>query len=92
MALTPKHKQALKARAHQLKPIVLLGHQGLTKPVEKEINQALEDHELIKIRLAGQDREARQQIASQVCTDLQAELVQLIGAIAILYRKSNKNS
>lgn len=88
MPLSTKHKQALKAKAHHLKPVVLLGDKGLTEAVTKEINRALNDHELIKIKINGQDREARKQAIHEICTELEAELVQIIGNTGVLYRKN----
>jgi RNA-binding protein len=88
MSLTPKTKQALKGRAHALKPVVLIGNQGLTAAVSKEIDRALNDHELIKIRVASNDRELRRALISEICTAQGAELVQLIGNIGVLFRKN----
>lgn len=79
-------KQALKAQAHHLKPVILLGAKGLTEAVFIETEVALEAHELIKIKMKGVEKLERQVIANALCERLQAELVQLIGAIAIIYR------
>jgi len=87
MALTPKQRQQLKAKAHALKPVILLGQHGLTDAVQKEIEQALVDHELIKIRVGGEDKEERRQIANEICVARNAELVQAIGKIIAIYRK-----
>lgn len=88
MSLAPKERQQLKAKAHQLKPVVLLGNKGLTAAVNKEIDRALIDHELIKIRLAGNDRDLRRALFTEICVKNHAELVQTIGAIAVIYRKN----
>lgn len=88
MSLTPKEKQQLKARAHKLKPIVFIGHQGLTEAVKKETDRALNDHELIKIRIQAEDREERRVFFAELCDTLSADSVQLIGSIGIIYRKS----
>lgn len=88
MSLTPKQRQALKAKAHKLKPIVFIGHQGLTDAVKKEADQALAHHELIKIRIQADDREERREFFAELCASLQAEEVQMIGNIGIVYRKS----
>lgn len=87
MALTPKQRQQLKAKAHALNPVVLLGQHGLTDAVQKEIEQALVDHELIKIRVGGEDKEERRQMANEICVARNAELVQAIGKIIAIYRK-----
>jgi RNA-binding protein len=84
--MTPILKKALKARAHPLKPVVWLGHQGLTPAVLVEINQALASHELIKIKIPGAERDARDLVVAQILTDTLSELVQVMGNIATLYR------
>jgi RNA-binding protein len=81
-------KQALKAKAHHLKPVVLLGAKGLTSAVIEETNVALTAHELIKIKINGAEKEDRQLIATELCSQLNADLVQLIGNTAIIYRKN----
>lgn len=87
MLLTTKGRQALKARAHKLKPVVLIGSQGLTEAVLNEIDRALNDHELIKVRIAGNDREERRAMITAMCEAKSAELVQIIGHIAVLFRR-----
>jgi RNA-binding protein len=90
MALVPKEKQILKGKAHKLRPIVFIGHQGLTDAVKKEADRALYDHELIKIRIQAEDREMRREFFTELCEALAAEEVQLIGNIGVVYRKSDK--
>ncbi len=90
MLLTPKQKQVFKAKAHKLRPIISIGHQGLTEAVKKETNQALYDHELIKIRIQAEDRVVRREIFTALCESLQAQEIQLIGRIGTVYRKSDK--
>ncbi|KTD28110.1 MULTISPECIES: ribosome assembly RNA-binding protein YhbY [Legionella] len=85
-------KQALKAKAHHLKPVILLGAKGLTPAVIEETNIALTTHELIKVKINGVEKAERQIIASELCAQLHAELVQLIGNTAILYRKNEENN
>ncbi len=85
--LTPRERQALKRRAHRLKPVVLVGQKGLTQSLLREIDRSLEAHGLMKIRLSG-EREARRKMAEEIAARLGAELVQLVGRIAILYRAS----
>lgn len=88
MALIPKTRQHLKAKAHKLKPIVMLGSKGLTAAVHREIDIALDDHELIKVRVACEDRDEKKALVAAICEESKAELVQLIGNIAVLYRKN----
>ncbi len=92
MPLTSKGRQALKARAHALKPVVLLGNQGLSPAVIKEIDIALRDHELIKVRIPTNDRDLRKEVVEAICKEVSAESVQLIGNICVLYRRSEEKS
>lgn len=86
ISLSPKDRQALKARAHTVKPVVLLGQAGLTAPVIKEIDRALAAHQLIKIRVPGDDREQRDSVFAEVAEALSAARVQAIGKLLVLYR------
>lgn len=81
-------KQSLKAQAHHLKPVVMLGNKGLTSAVIDETNIALNAHELIKVKINGAEKHDRQTIAEELCQSLEACLVQLIGNTAIVYRKN----
>lgn len=87
MPLAPKRRQQLKGLAHKLKPVVLIGNNGLTDAVNKEIDRALHDHELIKIRVQTTDRDLRKTLFAELCDKNHAELVQMIGAIGVIYRK-----
>ena len=80
-------QRALKAKAHSLKPVVLMGHKGLTPAVITEIEAALQCHELIKIKLVGEDKAERQTLMTTICEQTHAEPIGLIGQIAIVYRK-----
>jgi putative YhbY family RNA-binding protein len=86
IALTPKERQALKARAHGLKPVVLLGSGGLSPAVMQEIDRALLAHELIKVRVPGDDRSEREEIFASVAESLSAARVQAIGKLLVLFR------
>lgn len=79
-------RRALRARAHRLKPVVLIGQHGVSDAVTAEVERALTDHELIKIRFRGVPRDARGSEVERICASLSAELVQLIGGTAVLYR------
>ncbi len=83
-------KKSLKAQAHHLKPVVLLGAKGLTEAVVAETDIALNAHELIKVKINGAEKEDRIEMANNLCEQLEAKLVQMIGNTAIIYRK-NKN-
>jgi RNA-binding protein len=79
-------RRALKQRAHHLKPVVLLGAAGLTEAVLAEVEQALDHHELIKVRVNGGDRDARDAQVRTIVEETGAALVQRIGNVAVLYR------
>jgi len=87
--VNPIEKKKLKAQAHPLNPVVIIGQAGLTEAVSKEINLALDVHELIKVKIRA-ERNERNLISAQICSDAQAELVQSIGQITVLYRKNPK--
>jgi len=87
MSLTSKERKAFKAKAHHLKPVILIGQNGITEGVIKETDGALQTHELIKVQIQGEDRDARLQGAQGLADQLGAELVQHIGKIYILYRQ-----
>ncbi|MYM67981.1 ribosome assembly RNA-binding protein YhbY [Pseudoduganella sp. FT55W] len=84
--LTPVERSALRAEAHGLKPIVLIGADGLTANVIKEISLGLDSHGLIKVRVFGDDREARIAMYETICEQLKAAPVQHIGKLLVLYR------
>jgi RNA-binding protein len=81
--------KTLKAKAHALKPVVLIGQAGLTPPVLAEIELALTSHELIKVKIRA-ERDLRWQISDQICADSGALLVQSIGQIIVLFRSKPK--
>jgi putative YhbY family RNA-binding protein len=85
--LTPAERKLLKARAHNLEPVVLIGNKGLTDDVVKEVDRALAAHELIKVRAPGLDREAREAAFKALCERTGAAAVQSIGKVFVLYRK-----
>lgn len=78
-------KKKLKAQAHSLKPVIMIGQAGLTAAVLAEIELALNTHELIKIRIRA-EREDRKLISEKICANTGAELIQSIGQIAVIYR------
>jgi RNA-binding protein len=86
LQLSPVERRALKARAHALEPTVLVGSGGLTPAVAGEIDRSLTAHELIKVRVMGDDRDAREDILKRICDDLGAAPIQHIGKILVVYR------
>lgn len=83
-----KQQQKLKAQAHSLKPVVLMGEKGLTENVILEIDLALASHQLIKVKVGRLPKEEKQQIASEITQATSSELVQIIGNILVLYRRN----
>ena len=88
--LSTKQKQFLKGLAHHLSPVVILGGNGLTEGVLAEIDNALNHHELIKVKIAGADRETKQLIIDAIVRETQSSNVQTIGHILVLYRPSEE--
>lgn len=86
LKLTSAERAALRSEAHGLDPVVLIGEAGLTPSVMKEIERSLDAHGLIKVRVFGDDREARLQIYQSICTQLGAAPVQHIGKLLVMYR------
>jgi putative YhbY family RNA-binding protein len=85
--LSAAERRALKARAHPLRPVVIVGSKGLSESVVKEADIALQSHELIKVKLASDDREERASQYLALAAALDASPVQQIGKVAVLYRE-----
>ena len=92
MQLTEKQRRHLKGLAHPLKPVILMGNSGLTDAVVAETDRALGDHELIKVRLPGVDREARDAALKTLAERTNSAFVTRIGHIAVLFRPRPKVS
>ena len=86
LQLSSVELRTLKARAHALEPTVLVGGSGLTTAVAGEIDRSLNAHELVKVRILGDNRETREDILRRICDDLGASPVQHIGKILVVYR------
>lgn len=84
--LSPATRRELRARAHHLDPVVSIAGNGLTSNVLKEIDGALKAHELIKIRVYGDDREARATYLAEICSQLGCFPVQSIGKLLVVFR------
>lgn len=91
MALSTKQRKQLRSAAHSLKPVVMMGQHGLTDAVIAATDEALDLHELIKIKLAGSERDERKALMQQICDRTKAEPVSVIGATAIIYRAHPEN-
>lgn len=86
LQLSSAERSALRSQAHELKPIVLIGADGLTDAVKKEVNNALKAHGLIKVRVFGDDRETRIAIYETLCEELHAAPIQHIGKLLVIWR------
>lgn len=84
--ITSQERSALRAAAHPLRPVVLIGDRGLTESVLKEIDLNLKAHQLIKVRVAGDDREARGTMLETICETLSCANVHHLGKMLIIYR------
>lgn len=90
LILTPAQRRFLRAQAHSLNPVVLIGDAGLTEAVMKEIERSLHSHELIKIKVASGDRELRESMLAEICATLEAAPAQHIGKTLVVYRPAKK--
>ena len=88
--LTAAERKALKARAHKLEPVVMIGGKGLTEELVKEVDNALKAHELIKVRAPGVERDARDETLKLLCERTGAQAVQIIGKDFVMYRKRDE--
>ncbi len=86
LELSPAQRKYLKALAHDLKPVVMIGANGLTEAVLREAARSLDAHELIKIRVLNDDRAARESYMLAICEALGAARVQHIGKLLLIYR------
>lgn len=90
MKLSNKQKQYLKGLAHSLKPVVMLGGNGLTDNVIAEIDSALSHHELIKVKVPTEDREEKQELVSAIVEKTQSHKLQVIGHVLVIYRPAEE--
>lgn len=90
MPLSTAEKTRFRRIGHELKPVVMTGGQGLTEAILAETHRALEDHELIKVRINGEDREARAEAIKEIAKSTRSQVVQIIGKIVLLYRPAKK--
>lgn len=88
MTLVNSQKKQFKAIGHKLKPIVTLAENGLSENVLKEIERALNDHELIKIKVHSENRDEKIALIEDVCQQTSSTLIQTIGNIALIFRSN----
>jgi RNA-binding protein len=86
LVLTPRERARLKARAHALESVVHAGQAGLTAALVAEVDRALTAHELIKVKIGGEDRKARAALADALCVRTDAARVQQVGKVFVLWR------
>jgi len=86
LEITPTHRATLKALSHPIKPVVWVGAAGLSEMVIRELDQALKSHELIKIKVSNEEREAREALLAQICERLGAAPVRHTGRTIVVYR------
>ncbi|HMA59833.1 MAG TPA: ribosome assembly RNA-binding protein YhbY [Halanaerobiales bacterium] len=86
--LTGKQRSFLRGEANNLDPYVHIGKEGLNEAVYEKIDEVLDDHELVKIRVLDNSLEDINEVAHEVCDQLGAELVQVIGNVFIIFRRN----
>ena len=88
--LTTSQKKYLRGIAHNINPMIIIGANGVTESLMKELESTLEHHEILKIRMASADRDDRKQIVDYILEQTGALLVQSIGKICVIYRQSDE--
>jgi RNA-binding protein len=91
MTLSKDQIITLKAKAHQLNPVVTIGHKGLTPAVVVELKQTIEHHELMKVRTPAMEKPERIAMSDRICGAISCETVAIVGRIVIVYKKSTKD-
>lgn len=90
MSLSQAQKKAFRSIGHHLNPVVTVSENGVSENLLTELNRALDDHELIKVKLALPERDDRAAMLNELVTGSRADVVQTIGKMALLYRKNPK--
>ena len=90
MQLSGKQKNFLRGLAHKINPIITIGANGLSEAVFSELENALDHHELLKIKLPVNDKAEKASIMATICAKTNSEPVQLIGRVGVIYRQSSK--
>jgi RNA-binding protein len=86
MSITQEQKKHFRTLGHKLNPLVTVAGKGLTENLQLEVDRALEDHELIKVKFSISDRELKKQMMHELCNVVEAQIIQEIGHIALIYR------
>jgi RNA-binding protein len=90
-ALTPSQTRFLRGQAHDLKALLQTGGKGVSPAFLTELNEVLERHELVKVKVAAEDRDARDAMIGEIVQATDSALVQRIGHVAVLYRPSKEH-
>ncbi len=90
MPVSAERRKQFRQIGHNLKPVVMVAEKGLSEGVLEELNRALEDHELIKVKIAINDRESRKAAIEALCKTTKAEVIQEIGKVALIFRAARE--
>ena len=90
MPISNSNKKHYRSIGHNLKPIVTVAQKGLTDNIRREVDRALNEHELIKIKLITSDKSEKKKLSNEICRELNAECVQRIGHMVLVYRAAEK--
>lgn len=90
--LTRNQTLYLKSNAHALKAVVIIGQNGITEAVLDEIKSSLDHHELMKVKINGANKENREAVGHEICTQVGAEYVQMLGNVLTLFKQKKKDS
>lgn len=90
MSLSPDQKKQFRSIGHKLNPIITVAGKGLTENIQLEVDRALEDHELIKVKFAVADRDVKHALIIELSDIVEATVVQEIGHVALLYRAAQE--
>ena len=90
MAVNDKQKRYLRGLAHPLKPVVMVGNKGLTDTVLAEVYNALNHHELIKVKVSGAEKADRLELMNTIASTASADFITSIGHVAVFYRPAKE--
>ena len=88
MSITSEQRKHFRTLGHKLHPLVTVAGKGLTENLQLEVDRALEDHELIKVKFSIADRDTKKKLIRELCNVVEAEIVQEVGHIVLMYRAS----
>lgn len=90
MPLSKSQLKFLRGKCHALNPVIMVGQKGVTPQLLKELDIALDQHELVKIKIAAEDRETTLAIMDEICAREGTERVQVIGKTLTVFRRNNQ--